>query len=159
MKAFFKELFEYNNHYNEKIISVMTENPDNVSERCVKLLSHILNVQQIWNSRIQPGQLAYERFEVHQIQDAYDINKKNFEQSMRILDEYELDRVIQYSTSKGQIFNNSVRDILFHVINHSTYHRGQIATEFRQNGLEPLLTDYIYYKMTGQHTSRQQTQR
>jgi uncharacterized damage-inducible protein DinB len=64
-----------------------------------------------------------------------------------ILDEFELDRKIRYANSKGQPFNNSVRDMLFQVINHSTYHRAQIATEFKNNGLDPLLTDYIYYKM------------
>ncbi|QLH28398.1 MAG: hypothetical protein HWD63_02710 [Candidatus Parvibacillus calidus] len=39
-----------------------------------------------------------------------------------------------------------MKDIIFHIINHSTYHRGQIAMEFRQSGLEPLNTDYIFYK-------------
>ena len=148
MKTFFKELFHYDNHFNQEIISVLTENPDRASEKCIKLLSHILNVHQIWNCKFQPGQLPYGRWEIHQIKDSREIDRKNFEQSIFILDKFELNQTIQYSNSKGQIFNNSVRDILFQVINHSTYHRGQIATEFRQSGLEPLLTDYIYYKMT-----------
>jgi uncharacterized damage-inducible protein DinB len=75
-------------------------------------------------------------------------DKRNFESSIFILDSFELAQTIQYSNSKGQPFKNSAGDILFQVINHSTYHRGQIATEFRQSGLEPLLTDYIYYKWT-----------
>jgi uncharacterized damage-inducible protein DinB len=90
----------------------------------------------------------YGTWEIHQIPDFYEIDRKNFEHSILILDKFELNQTIQYSNRKGQIFNNSARDILFQVINHSTYHRGQIATEFRQSGLEPLLTDYIYYKMT-----------
>ena len=67
---------------------------------------------------------------------------------MRILDTIELSQPVQYVTGKGQTFSNSLHEILFQVINHSTYHRGQIATEFRQSGLEPLLTDYIFYKMS-----------
>ena len=148
MKPFFKELFQYNNHFNQEVISVLTENPKRASEKCIKLLSHILNVHQIWNCKIQREQPFYGSWEIHRIQDCSDIDKNNFEHSILILDKYELSEIIQYSNSKGQIFNHSVRDILFQVINHSTYHRGQIATEFRQNGLEPLLTDYIYYKMT-----------
>ena len=146
MKTFFKELFQYNNHFNQKIISVLNENPEKVSEKSIKLLSHILNSHRVWNCKFQPGQLSYSPWDIHPIQDCFEINKKNFEQSTLILDKFELNQIIQYSTSKGQLFNNSVRDILFQVINHSTYHRGQIATEFRQSGLEPLLTDYIYYK-------------
>jgi uncharacterized damage-inducible protein DinB len=43
-------------------------------------------------------------------------------------------------------FSNDIKSIIFHVINHSTYHRGQIASEFKQNGLDPMVTDYILYK-------------
>ena len=126
---------------------MLNENPERASGNCIKLLSHILNVHQIWNCRIQCERPLYGSWEIHQIQDCSEIDKNNFEHSILILDNFDLGQIIQYSNSKGQIFNNSVRDILFQVINHSTYHRGQIATEFRQNGLEPLLTDYIYYKM------------
>ena len=148
MKTFFKELFQYNNHFNQEVISVLTEDPERAPGSSIKLLSHILNVHQIWNCKIQPGQLPYGTWQMHQVQDFYEIDRKNYVHSTLILDKYQSSQAIQYSNSKGQIFNNSVRDILFQVINHSTYHRGQIATEFRQSGLEPLLTDYIYYKMT-----------
>jgi uncharacterized damage-inducible protein DinB len=147
MKTFFKELFQYNNHFNQEVIAVLTKNPEKASGNCVKLLSHILNVHQIWNCKIQPAQLLYAAWEIHPVQDFSEIDRKNFEHSILVLDKFELSQIIQYSSSKGQVFNNSVRDILFQVINHSTYHRAQIATEFRQSGLEPLLTDYIYYKM------------
>ena len=70
----------------------------------------------------------------------------NYEHSLHILDKFDLTATMSYTNSKGQTFSNSIRDILFHVINHSTYHRAQIATEFKQNGLEPLVTDYIFYK-------------
>ncbi len=147
MKNFFTELFQYNNHSNQEIIAVLAENPNRAPEKCIKILSHILNAHQIWNYRIQPGQRPHGSWEILQIQDLSETDKKNFEHSVLILDKFQLTQPIQYSNNKGQIFNHSVRDILFQVINHSTYHRGQIATEFRQGGLEPLLTDYIYYKM------------
>ncbi len=147
MKTFIKELFQYNKHFNQQLISILAENPKRASEKCIKLLSHILNVHQIWNCKIQRERPLYGTWEIHQIQDSHEIDRKNFEHSILIQDKFELSQTIQYSNSNGHIFNNSVRDILFQVINHSTYHRGQIATEFRQSGLEPLLTDYIYYKM------------
>lgn len=39
-----------------------------------------------------------------------------------------------------------IKDIMFHIVNHSTYHRAQIATELKDHGIEPLKTDYILYK-------------
>jgi uncharacterized damage-inducible protein DinB len=41
---------------------------------------------------------------------------------------------------------------MIHLVNHSTYHRAQIATLLRQGGLEPVNTDFITYDrvVTGQ---------
>jgi uncharacterized damage-inducible protein DinB len=146
MKTFFKELLQYNNHFNQEIISVLIQNPEKASEKCIRVISHILNAHQTWNYRIQPGKVAYEAWEIHKIQALCEIDQNNFELSTLLLDKFELSQTIHYLTRKGKAFTNTVQDILFQVINHSTYHRGQIATEFRQSGLEPLLTDYIFYK-------------
>jgi len=34
---------------------------------------------------------------------------------------------------------------MVHVVNHSTYHRGQITTLLRQLGAEPVDTDFLVY--------------
>ncbi len=75
-----------------------------------------------------------------------DIDKSNYRDSLRIIDQFDLNGVINFKNTKGLVFNDNIRDILFHVINHSNYHRAQIATEFRQNGLDPIVTDYILHK-------------
>lgn len=36
-------------------------------------------------------------------------------------------------------------DMLQHVVNHGTYHRGQVVTLLRQQGAEPAATDFIRY--------------
>lgn len=112
----------------------------------MKLFNHILNAHRVLNNRIRPGQAPFGVWDLHPAQDLKNIDQINYEQSLLILDNFELNEMITYTTSKGQRFTNSIRDILFHVINHSTYHRGQIAADFRQNGLEPLVTDYAFYK-------------
>jgi len=146
MKQFFKELFEYGHHFNQKLFGVISDNPDKTSEKAVKLFNHVLNAHQIWNNRIDPKQPTFGVWELHTVSDLKIIDQTNYEQTLQILDKFDLTEIINYANSKGQTFSNSIRDILFHVINHSTYHRGQIATEFRQHGLEPLVTDYIAYK-------------
>ncbi len=147
MKAFFRELFEYNHHSNQQIIATLEQNQDKASERCIKLQSHVLNAHRIWICRLLPDYQLFGRWDIHPLLELSAINSMNFEASMLILDNFELPQIIQYAMSTGQVLNNSLRDILFHVINHSTYHRGQIATEFRLCGIEPLQTDYIFYKM------------
>ncbi|MFT3747589.1 MAG: DinB family protein [Agriterribacter sp.] len=146
MKHFFQELFEYSHHYNQKLADIFNDTREKVSEKSVQLFSHILNAHQIWNNRIALKQEVYSVWQTHQIKNFGDIDKNNFEHSLYILNTSDFNITIGYRTSKGLVFNNSVRDILFHIINHSTYHRAQIATEFRNSGIEPLVTDYIFFK-------------
>ncbi len=146
MKSFFKELFEYNHTVNQKVIAAILDHYDKVSEKCLSLQSHIINAHKIWNARIISIENIYERWQLHPINDFAELDNENFHTSVRILEQFDINAIVKYSNSKGQVFNNSVRDILFQIINHSTYHRAQVATEFRQSGIEPLLTDYIFYK-------------
>jgi len=146
MKDFFKELFDYTHRYNLELATVFTHRADKTSEKAIQLFSHMLNAHHVWNNRIDLKQPAYGIWQVHPVNEFESIAQTNYKQSMAILDKHDLNETIHYSNSKGQPFNNTARDILFQVINHSTYHRGQIATEFKLHGIDPLMTDYIFYK-------------
>lgn len=54
-----------------------------------------------------------------------------------------LQHEVEYHTSNGATFRNSVADILTHVALHGSYHRGQIALVTREAGPTPVPTDYI----------------
>lgn len=145
MKKQFIDLLEYNSHFNQLLIKIYLENKDSFNEKMISLLNHILNAQQVWNSRI----IIEDSFGVWQInpdEKLLENNQSNFENSFKILSERNLDEIIVYRNSKGDEFQNSIREIFFHFINHSTYHRGQIAMLMKQAGLEPINTDYIFYK-------------
>lgn len=57
----------------------------------------------------------------------------------------DLDRVVEYKNTKGTAFSNPMRQMLQHVVNHGTYHRGQITTMLRQLGATPSATDLIAF--------------
>ncbi|MBX3358521.1 MAG: DinB family protein [Phycisphaeraceae bacterium] len=61
------------------------------------------------------------------------------------LDEAGLDTVAAYTTTEGHPASSSVRDILAHVVNHSTYHRGQIARLVAECGGTVAATDFILF--------------
>lgn len=146
MKSLFKELFEYNHHTNQKLWAVFNEHSDKTSEKSISLFSHILNAHHIWNSRINQTRTNHGVWDVHPIANCLNLDKANYESTLLILETLDLNAKFHYKTTTGIAFNDTIRDTLFHVINHSTYHRGQIAMEFRQHGLEPLATDFIFYK-------------
>jgi len=56
----------------------------------------------------------------------------------------ELERGVAYRNSKGEPWTSTVGDILTHVVTHSAYLRGQVASELRAGGFEPAYTDFIH---------------
>jgi uncharacterized damage-inducible protein DinB len=65
--------------------------------------------------------------------------------AIRGLDEPGLRRVVAYRTTEGHTAASTVADILAHVVNHSTYHRGQIARLVAECGGEVAVTDFIAF--------------
>lgn len=55
-----------------------------------------------------------------------------------------LTSVVAYTNSKGEPWTSTVEDILTHLVIHSAYHRGQIASDVRAAGQVPAYTDYIH---------------
>ena len=49
----------------------------------------------------------------------------------------QLDRVLRYRTFDGQEMESAFSQMLQHVVNHGTYHRGQVTTMLRQLGAPP----------------------
>lgn len=56
-----------------------------------------------------------------------------------------LHQLIEYRNVKGEIWRYPLWQQLYHVVNHSTYHRGQVATMLRQLGAAPTPTDFLVY--------------
>lgn len=145
MKEFFKDIFEYHNHFNQKLAEQLTENENEITSRTIPLFSHSINAQQIWNARIL-NKSQFRVHELHSLEECKGIDNDNFKNAIKILNERELDELISYCNSKGEEFKNSIQQILFHVANHFTHHKGQIISDLRQNGISPIVTDYIFYK-------------
>jgi len=57
-----------------------------------------------------------------------------------------LEHVFAYQTFKGEHFKQPIFQMLLHVFNHQSYHRGQVVTILRQVGVETIpATDFILY--------------
>ncbi|MBK6266074.1 damage-inducible protein DinB [Marivirga sp. S37H4] len=145
MKEFFVDIFEYHHHFNQKLADLLIENVSQLSDRTIPLFSHSINAHQIWNSRIINSK-PLGVHQVHTLEKCKILDKANFEETLKILSEQDLQKNINYQNSKGEKFEKSMQHILFHIANHFSHHRGQIISDLRQNGIEPIVTDYIFYK-------------
>lgn len=145
MKAFFTDIFEYHHHFNQKLAEQLIEHKSKLPDRTIPLLSHSINAHQIWNARItKKEELGVHQ--VHTLKVCKHIDHDNYKQTLNILDLYELDENVMYTNSKGIEFNNSIQEVLFHIANHFSHHKGQIISDVRQSGVAPIVTDYIFYK-------------
>jgi uncharacterized damage-inducible protein DinB len=141
-------LFAYNLEANQSVLDLMLHHENILSERVLALMSHIVNAHHIWNNRIleQMSQLGV--WQLHALAEIISINRENHESSNRILNDFDLEKIVSYQNTYGVHFTNTIWDQLFHIINHSNYHRAQIATLMKESGIPPAATDYIFYRRT-----------
>ena len=67
----------------------------------------------------------------------------------RLREPRDADARVRYRNSTGTEFENSVAEVVAHVLNHATYHRGEIAGLLLAAGLEPPTMDLIAYLREG----------
>jgi len=146
MKGFLHQLFDYNYYCNKKIIE-QCGGLDQVPDNCIRLFSHILNAHHIWNHRMLETPNDFDVWDLHKFDLWEDIHYDNQRTSFEIVSNADnFDKRVEYMNSTGNTFSNELKDILFHIINHSTHHRGQIMMELRNSGTVPEPLDHIHYK-------------
>jgi len=115
--------------------------------KILSLMGHIVAAQFLWLHRIKglpPADVklwgAYKLTELEAM--AIEADQKWLEFVEKTDD---FDRELTYLNYVGDPYTNNVEMIMMHLVNHATYHRGQVALLLRQNGFEPINTDFITY--------------
>lgn len=119
-------------------------------------LAHIYGAEWIWYSRWQgeaPTALPTpDTFpDCASIRQAWRDHEKRMRTYVEGLDDHGLERVIAYKLLNGQPGASVLWQMIQHVVNHASYHRGQVTTLLRQLGAAPpRSTDLItYYREMG----------
>ena len=154
----FQRLYEYNSWANKRVLEslrsigqdVFTSNKQASHGSIRGILAHIAAAEWIWLERwtgSSPVSLLPEsEFETIEIarQRLGDIDQ-NLQEFTSRLTQVDLDGSREYKTTEGKACSNVLSDMLLHVVNHSSYHRGQITTLLRQSGAVPQSTDFILF--------------
>ncbi len=113
--------------------------------RGLRWMGHIIGAEHLWMARLR------RRKESLPVWPELDVEAcgQGLEELSRVWPEYLDDadsptEQISYTNSKGEAWANTVEEILTHIVIHSAYHRGQIASEVRASGGVPAYTDYIH---------------
>jgi len=141
-------MFKYNDWATrqtaESIIGLKKKN-----EKSQELLSHIITAQKIWLNRILKRDIIIDPWQQITSDEWIEQNTTVTSEWINLIEgfqEKDFDARVEYKNTAGGKYTNTVKDIITHVINHSTYHRAQIAQLIRQSGSEPAKTDYIVYQ-------------
>jgi len=146
MRRDLQRLFEYDDWANREI-SAALQNLENPPPRSVRLLAHIVSAERLRLERLRLQKQTYPvwpDFSLEQCKLEIEELPKLWKQYLVSLKEGGLSRSLTYKNSKGESWTSQKQDILMHVILHSAYHRGQIATDMRAAGFTPAYTDFIH---------------
>lgn len=141
------QLWRYNNWANQLLLKEFIKQEEAIPATCVHLLSHIINAQMIWLSRIKGDQPAVSVWEDHSILECeryHSMFSDAIQQELANYNEKE-QKTIQYTNTNKVSFDSTLLDIFLQIFNHGTYHRAQIAMEMRRHGFTPVNTDYITF--------------
>jgi uncharacterized damage-inducible protein DinB len=111
---------------------------------------HLVSAQWIWLSRWN-GIVPKGMWNASDYPDLVSLSKPR-EELVRELFEFlaaqtedSLAKPLTYKNLKGDSFSYPLGQLMLHLVNHSTYHRGQVTTLIRQLGAQPVSTDLVLY--------------
>lgn len=157
------ELFRYHIWANQRLFEHLKELPDGLYRRPVEsvfstisdVLAHIYSVDNTWFSimshespedtyatmtgtREEVNDATLDEFEAYfaKIADRYVAFILSHQSDLEAISEY---------TLKFGVLRANYNDLIRHVVNHGTYHRGNITAMLRQMGYAGVPTDYGFY--------------
>ncbi len=143
MKDFLIDKFKYDLDCNLKMIDAIKKNSNATVDG---IFSHLLNAHHIWIHRINEMSPNFDTWQTQRHDKMVELADVNFKKIKRIIKNHEVDDNITYVDSKGTKHTNTLFDIMYHLLNHSVHHRGQVSYEISKVGGAPPKIDYISYK-------------
>ncbi|GAB3008824.1 DinB family protein [Niabella terrae] len=158
-KAYFQQLAGYNCWANQEVRQWIGALDDEQWQQPVTssfssiaaTVLHIISAENIWLQRLQQLentvwlQSSYRGSKSEHIE-LWEKVSASIKTHIDQMEEVDFDRVLEYRRLNGMAFRTPNYQVLAHLFNHSTYHRGQLVTMFRTVGFEKISsTDMVNY--------------
>lgn len=158
-KADIHRLFAYTHWANSRALEAVVKlsvddlNRDTGSSfpSVFKTLEHMLAAEWVWLKRlngISPAAMfdGHSCKTLYELRERWSINDLEWIAFIEAMSDEDLAREIHYQNLAGDKLMFAQGQIMQHVPNHSTYHRGQIVTMLRQLGAGGFESDMIFFE-------------
>lgn len=146
MLEHFRRLLAHMTWADQRVLDRLREGTD---DRTLRLFAHVVGSGRIWLTRLEGRDSTHlEVWPELDLEECAAVAAEihaGFEGCLDSLDEALLSEPIAYRNQAGTRFSALRCDVLTHLFTHATYHRGQIALALRDEGREPVSTDYIVW--------------
>jgi uncharacterized damage-inducible protein DinB len=139
--------FSYDAWANKEVLAAIRTSSGAARERSLELMSHILAAERVWLERLkqQPQSVpVWPKPDLEQCEAEASELQRLWHEHLDLITAGDVAQSVSYKNSKGEAWTSTIWDILTHVVMHSAYHRGQIASHMRANGQTPAYTDFIH---------------
>ncbi len=141
-----RELYVYNDWANRRIIIALKDAP---GEKSRKILAHLLITEQEYFERLySKDSFGFDFWQNLSLEECGKLARETaerYEKLLRKFDDEGLDLKTSYRTSEGVWHENTFRELLTHVLFHSSIHRGNIILQMREENFTPPKIDFIIY--------------
>ena len=152
------ELYRYNQWANDRVFEAVaalspqdfTEDLGNSYPSVRDTLTHIVSAEWIWLQRWK-GASPRQMFDPEEFSELKPLRARWAEVSadqrafLGAVTRERLRAVLPYVNLKGQTWRYPLWRQMYHVVNHSSYHRGQLTTMLRQLRAVPISTDFLVF--------------
>jgi uncharacterized damage-inducible protein DinB len=153
-----RDLYAYNRWANRRILAAVAAVPADEAARdlgssfpsLLATLSHVLSAEWIWLERWK-GRSPAGFPDAGALASLPDLTRwwQTVEREQTgFLDHLlpsDLDEILEYRNTAGARFHAPLWQLMRHLVNHSTYHRGQVVTMLRQLGAAAPSTDLVLF--------------
>ena len=127
----------------QKLIRCIEAQEDQVPDFSIKCICHIINVNHRWNSRLNGKKPESDNWDVFPLHYLEKLNSQNYRETCDYLDKKDLNKHFLASPEPNDSLDQTVIDILFHLMQHSAYHRGQIVLNLKSHGLKFPINGFV----------------
>jgi uncharacterized damage-inducible protein DinB len=142
----FRRLFVYDAWANHEVLAALRA-AKSAPPRSVRYMAHIVAAERLWLERLEQRAQTlpvWPDFTIEQCESQASEMASLWENFLEGRAAADLLSRISYTNSKGENWSSRVDDVLLHVVMHSAYHRGQVASDIRAAGFTPAYTDFIH---------------